>query len=203
MMMTTANAQQKGLHNTGAKSEIEERDGFRTLYKPSEFYGQLAKLFGKLRQGLGSQLDRYLSLLRQFSKHSLSTYELSVAVEKLLPRDLQVIHGEFVQILSESCQLSTVSRSVEDILMGKKSRELKRGHIPHISSINALLILRSLENGWAAPDSTAGQIIGEAVKTMLADRIDAAVHNSNHFLGAETPNLASDEVPTLIPNEES
>ncbi|KAK6058420.1 hypothetical protein COOONC_04012, partial [Cooperia oncophora] len=158
-----------------------------------------------------SFIFRYLSLLRQFSKHSLSTYELSVAVEKLLPRDLQVIHGEFVQILSESCQLSTVSRSVEDILMGKKSRELKTMladridaavHVRKNPSLNGIGfrsdfqplfsngierkhslhqittadLFESFTNGWAAPDSTAGQIIGEAVKTMLADRIDAAVH---------------------------
>ncbi|KAK6031520.1 hypothetical protein OSTOST_02328 [Ostertagia ostertagi] len=160
-----------------------------TIYKPSEFYGQLAQLFAKLRQGLGSQLDRYLGLLKQFSKQSLSTYELTSAVEKLLPSDLLAVHEEFVGVFSESCQLSAISRSVEEVLMGKKSRELKKGYVPHISSINALLILRSLENGWAAPDATTGQIIGDGVKTMLADRIDAAVHNHSHFLGAETPNL--------------
>ncbi|KAK5972691.1 hypothetical protein GCK32_002478 [Trichostrongylus colubriformis] len=130
----------------------------------------------QIEQGLGPQLNRYLALLRHWAKQSLSTYELSVAVEKLLSKDLRAVHDEFVAVLAEACQLSTLSRSVEDVLSGKKGRELKKGYVPHISSINALLVLRSLENGWAAPDSTSGQIIGEAVKTMLADRIDAAVH---------------------------
>nr|CDJ93416.1 protein phosphatase 2C, putative [Haemonchus contortus] len=147
-----------------------------TIYKPSEFYGNLAELFAKLRQGLGSQLNRYLVLLKLFSKQSLSTYELSKAVEKLLSSELLSIHDEFVGLLSESCQLSTVLRSVEEIFNGRKSRDSRKGYIPHISTINALLILRSLENGWAAPDPSAGQLLGDAVKTMLADRIDAAVH---------------------------
>ncbi|XGW18130.1 hypothetical protein V3C99_002610 [Haemonchus contortus] len=147
-----------------------------TIYKPSVFYGNLAELFAKLRQGLGSQLNRYLALLKLFSKQSLSTYELSKAVEKLLSSELLTIHDEFVGLLSESCQLSTVSRSVEEIFNGRKSRDSRKGYIPHISTINALLILRSLENGWAAPDPSAGQLLGDAVKTMLADRIDAAVH---------------------------
>ncbi|VDO24172.1 unnamed protein product [Haemonchus placei] len=205
-----------GRNSPGTESTVINRNRESrwdpTIYKPAEFYGNLAELFAKLRQGLGSQLNRYLALLKLFSKQSLSTYELSKAVEKLLSSELLTIHDEFVGVLSESCQL--------------------KGYVPHISTINALLILRSLENGWAAPDPSAGQLLGDAVKTMLADRIDAAVHvrkkpildgigfrsgfqpvydnsierkhsihhittadlyesfsDNGHFLGAETPNL--------------
>ncbi|KIH60368.1 hypothetical protein ANCDUO_09385 [Ancylostoma duodenale] len=58
-------------------------------------------------------------------------------------------------------------------------------YLPHVSTVNALLVLRSLENGWAAPDPNTGQLLGEAIKTMLADRIDAAAHARKSPFGGE------------------
>ncbi|ETN74458.1 hypothetical protein NECAME_12978 [Necator americanus] len=64
--------------------------------------------------------------------------------------------------------------------LGISSKEglvcLQKGCIPQVSTVNALLLLRSLENGWAAPDSNTGQLLGDAIRTILADRIDAATH---------------------------
>ncbi|KJH50724.1 hypothetical protein DICVIV_03070 [Dictyocaulus viviparus] len=146
-----------------------------TKYRPAEAYGELTELFAKLRNFLGGHLEEYLSLLRQYIKQSLSMYELDKRIEKLLSGESLSVHDAFVRILSKSCYLITVSRSLNDILAGTNNKPQK-DYIPHISSINALLILRSLENGWAAPDPIAGQLIGDAVRTMLADRIDAALH---------------------------
>lgn len=100
-------------------------------------------------------LLRYIICLKQFVKQCISGYELSTAVEKMMSSDLLHVHDQFVRVLSQSCQLvstllsrclfctllsylisfdkeenceffqSTVSRSVEDILLGNTAREQK------------------------------------------------------------------------------
>ncbi|KAJ1370837.1 hypothetical protein KIN20_032651 [Parelaphostrongylus tenuis] len=148
-----------------------------TKYDPIQVYGELAELFSKLRSDLGPDIQKYLLLVKRYVKQSLSVYELEKKVTKLLKAESMSSHDTFIQKLSESCHLVPFSRSLDDILDGNMGgNESQKGYMPHISTINALLMLRSLENGWAAPDASAGQLIGEAVKTMISDRIDAALH---------------------------
>ncbi|VDL73743.1 unnamed protein product [Nippostrongylus brasiliensis] len=155
--------QSKGSVLNGSRLSSLPQRFDQNAYNPAEFYSVLVELFAKLRRELGEpQLDQYVRQLQRYVKQLLSAYELSKEV--------------------------TVVRSVEDILAGNTRSETKKSYVPHVSTINALLILRSLENGWAAPDAQAGLRLGDAVKTMLADRIEAAVQarktpmsNSNGF----------------------
>ncbi|KAL6726433.1 hypothetical protein Aduo_008401 [Ancylostoma duodenale] len=151
-------------------------------YNPSQFYSELADLYAKIEEYLGLDSKEYLLLVKEFVKRTSSAHHLRKNVQQVISSELMCVHDRFIQVLSECCQLNAASRfGCRTPATNPKQSE----YLPHVSTVNALLVLRSLENGWAAPDPNTGQLLGEAIKTMLADRIDAAAHARKSPFGGE------------------
>ncbi|CAJ0598592.1 unnamed protein product [Cylicocyclus nassatus] len=137
----------------------------RASYRPSEFFGELADLFDKLKDSLGLELDEYLVLVKQYVKRKLTLHQLRHCVLEVLADECLYVHDRFIQVLSKGCHLDAAEKvaNVQNL-------------VPPAAVVNALLVLRCLENGWAVPDPSAGHLLSFAIKGIMADRIDCAAH---------------------------
>ncbi|KAL6737250.1 hypothetical protein Aduo_010909 [Ancylostoma duodenale] len=124
-----------------------------------------------------TSIRSYFGFVRKFVMLSMTNYELDTHVKKFLPAEIVHVHEKFVYRLIQICDLPVKTRSLDDILNGKDEDNSKdRYYLPHVSTLNALAILYSLAQGWKSPDRKFGELLANAVHTMLRDRIDAALH---------------------------
>ncbi|EYC15275.1 hypothetical protein Y032_0037g3427 [Ancylostoma ceylanicum] len=124
-----------------------------------------------------TSIRSYFGFLRKFVMLSMTNYELDTHIKKFLPAEVIHVHEKFVYRLIQICDLPVKTRSLDDILNGKYEDNSKdKYYLPHISTLNALAILFSLAHGWKSPDLKFGELLANAVHTMLRDRIDAALH---------------------------
>ncbi|RCN45985.1 hypothetical protein ANCCAN_08022 [Ancylostoma caninum] len=165
-MSTSTAALEPGTRWNPTKYEIDDYD-----------FQELTEMFAELRAGCGPNFNTYFGFVRKFVMLSMTNYELDTHVKKFLSAEVVRVHEKFVYRLIQICDLPVKTRSLDDILNGKNEDDSKdKYYLPHISTLNALAILYSLAQGWKSPDKKFGELLANAVHTMLRDRIDAALH---------------------------
>ncbi|KHJ90785.1 hypothetical protein OESDEN_09360 [Oesophagostomum dentatum] len=154
-------------------SEAAPKPGARwdpASYELNDFdFNELTEMFAEIRTGCGQNFSKYFGLLKSFVKLSITNCELDIHARKLLSDELMSVHERF----------PVKTRSLDDILGGGETSSEEKQYLPHISTLNALVIIYSLGCGWNAPDRKIGEVLADAVHTMLKDRIDAALSVRN------------------------